>query len=731
MDKKRKEQKDNGQKGEFYESIDPFVDNCILLFVMQSSTVLILFVLAFLLASTDFSRYAVFAIFITPIVFFPYSYNLLNLQSFRHMSAYKKIRNLAPITLILIVINIILGIYDSSIVGQLIVIQIAIGLFPLLFLVSKKFKFMLTNGCKSAYLRIFYGNQKLSHLRILKIRFVPYYMCLTLWVVFIAIVPNLVFMKHYYETEKTIHTVYQESGVVADIKQKLYELDSMWSEKPILNNQSMKKFFLEDSSSCLYGMRQFSVSLQDTTQLDTNLKSGHMLSGLNFTRSTLTKYGARTNGLLKYPRRFSLDDRQVTLKSKYADESSHELSPIIVKSNKTFNIPFGRRIWFGGLVFFLIIVGLIYQLVKFISNKLFAVNSVINYELTQNFRSHLDPNQHYLIWNAGLDKSEKILGIEHSENELYKSEKLDYIDAVLEDPDAFLTLIKELEQKVKSNHQVLLVSSFSREALDDLIEKKVELESQNESQDNRPWLQAKIEWNNFEIVLSEWIVPVQQGITNESSVQILARALIDHHFENKEESAYIKFKNSLIMEFGQSKELVEIGKNLESYINKYHPTHTLSFEEIIMKVEQTASGFYHRLWASCSKVEKFVLYDLAKDGYVNTLNKEPIYRLCQKGLITCQGSLNIMNESFRNFIHNNMEPELIKEIDKNVAERGRWNKFRAPLIIALIAVGAFIFVTQEEVFSKSIAFLTTILTVIPALLRFIPSSKNTVPPANF
>jgi hypothetical protein len=50
---------------------------------------------------------------------------------------------------------------------------------------------------------------------------------------------------------------------------------------------------------------------------------------------------------------------------------------------------------------------------------------------------------------------------------------------------------------------------------------------------------------------------------------------------------------------------------------------------------------------------------------------------------------------------------------------GSWNYFRTPVVIILITIAMFIFITQEETFNSIIAFITTFAAGIPIIFRLL------------
>ena len=59
-------------------------------------------------------------------------------------------------------------------------------------------------------------------------------------------------------------------------------------------------------------------------------------------------------------------------------------------------------------------------------------------------------------------------------------------------------------------------------------------------------------------------------------------------------------------------------------------------EEMILKVENLSHFYYTLIWNCLTSSEKFLLHDLAKDGFVNMRNMKTIRALRQKGILTCK-----------------------------------------------------------------------------------------------
>lgn len=147
--------------------------------------------------------------------------------------------------------------------------------------------------------------------------------------------------------------------------------------------------------------------------------------------------------------------------------------------------------------------------------------------------------------------------------------------------------------------------------------------------------------------------------------------------------------------------------------------HPLTEEEIILRIESLAHVYYNSLWHSLSEEEQYLLYDIAQDGLVNLKNREALTMLLNKGLLVYENRFRMMNESFRNYVLSEVTADDALELERKVKETGSWNYFRTPVIIILITIALFIFITQEESFNSIIAFVTTFAAGIPIIFRLL------------
>ncbi len=141
-------------------------------------------------------------------------------------------------------------------------------------------------------------------------------------------------------------------------------------------------------------------------------------------------------------------------------------------------------------------------------------------------------------------------------------------------------------------------------------------------------------------------------------------------------------------------------------------------EEAVMQIEEMSQTYYQSLWSSFCNNEKFILYDLARDGFVNMRNIKVIRVLRQKGVIQFRDSLAIMNSSFNNFILSIVNEDEELKMEQEMRAKGSWNTLHLVLVITIISIIAFLGIAQQELFKNFQAILAAIVTLLPLLARF-------------
>lgn len=137
---------------------------------------------------------------------------------------------------------------------------------------------------------------------------------------------------------------------------------------------------------------------------------------------------------------------------------------------------------------------------------------------------------------------------------------------------------------------------------------------------------------------------------------------------------------------------------------------------------------YKKLWDGCTDNEKFFLFDLSRDGFINPKDVQLVHQLLFKGLLIKSdrgtGGLKMISVSFRNYILEKKEDAEILKLKSEFHHQGAWTKVRTPVLITIAAVCIFLFITQEDLMQRIAALIPT-LTALFGLGGVLLGSRST------
>jgi hypothetical protein len=148
-------------------------------------------------------------------------------------------------------------------------------------------------------------------------------------------------------------------------------------------------------------------------------------------------------------------------------------------------------------------------------------------------------------------------------------------------------------------------------------------------------------------------------------------------------------------------------------------------DSLIFKLQLTSQYFYTYIWQSLTQEEKFLLYDLAEDGLVNSYDSYNLSMLISKGLIIrFNGTLMLFNRGFRNFILTSIGNAEVNRIKNLVKDTGNWGNLKTPLTLAILAILIFLIASQQEAYSNIIAYITAFGAGISGILKIFSMVGN-------
>lgn len=150
-------------------------------------------------------------------------------------------------------------------------------------------------------------------------------------------------------------------------------------------------------------------------------------------------------------------------------------------------------------------------------------------------------------------------------------------------------------------------------------------------------------------------------------------------------------------------------------------------EEAIVTDIDDNKWLYNERWKKCTEKEKFLLYNMARDGLINYKNTMEIIALMKKGLLKVdKDRIRPFNQGFRAYILSictEDNADMVR-IQKKYLENSSWQQIRMPLFILLIGIAVIIFFTQQYIFDKLLILAGGISTLAPLIISVLGGSKQ-------
>ncbi len=144
----------------------------------------------------------------------------------------------------------------------------------------------------------------------------------------------------------------------------------------------------------------------------------------------------------------------------------------------------------------------------------------------------------------------------------------------------------------------------------------------------------------------------------------------------------------------------------------------LDEEDRVITIQQMSYPHYYSVWNALSKAEKYLVYDMAKDRFVNTVNINGIISLLSKGIFVYDHSLRLMNESFTNFVLTTVSSEEALAMEMEAKEKGSWNTAFPVILLIIVSLVIFLSIGQQSFLNDLYAYLTSIAALVGLLIRF-------------
>jgi hypothetical protein len=146
---------------------------------------------------------------------------------------------------------------------------------------------------------------------------------------------------------------------------------------------------------------------------------------------------------------------------------------------------------------------------------------------------------------------------------------------------------------------------------------------------------------------------------------------------------------------------------------------------IIGRPPAAASTDYAAIWDSCSEEEKRLLAQICKHGLINPKARDLVRGLIRRGLLRRAPTLRLKlySPGFRRFVCDAATPDQAERL------QGRTARKRIPVYaIGMVMLGVALFLSQEELTSRLIGFLTTLTGGVQAMRKQFGGGDATAAP---
>ena len=361
----------------------------------------------------------------------------------------------------------------------------------------------------------------------------------------------------------------------------------------------------------------------------------------------------------------------------------------------TFN-PFGGSYGRWTFLVFILSLFLIYRVIRFCAKYIFGIGLMPEFKQPslEDLKLRLAHRCHLYI--AGLPGSKKYdleqgsaisfvpLFDQGLNDHTYNQWKLAHIQK--------LTMLKD--------HTIVVVSPVQPSAIMEVYRKWIDDDrpADDPPADDKPGEKGKSKTTEYKIALRQW-----RNLFSDFEVYYLS-------IKPDEKKCF-------------SSKIADAEMNACIYLQNLASTNklgtTLPEDDFIINVEEVAEPYYNSLWNSFSPDEKLLLFDLARDGFVNLKNQRSIRILMQKGVIvTDEGGMSIMNKSFANFILSVFRHDEEIKLTQRARAKGSWHNIQLVLVLVLIGIAIFIALAQKELLGNVNALIVSLTSALALFSKF-------------
>ncbi len=254
-----------------------------------------------------------------------------------------------------------------------------------------------------------------------------------------------------------------------------------------------------------------------------------------------------------------------------------------------------------------------------------------------------------------------------------------------------------LEELVALGKQIIIVTELHLSAIPEFYQKNIE--SSTDEQLKKEYRQHIGVWRKITGGFVDFYMPLKDNIKKESTKGLDAELRYGGYLQNT---------NKII------KSSVLVDKDDQ--------------ESIVLEIQEFAQSYYFALWNSLIREEKYAVYDLAKDTFINAKNEHVIVSLQKKGIFVYhENGMKFMNLSFANFVLEVVNAEDTLAMEKDVKKKGKWSTVKEVIVLVIISLMILVGFGQPDFFdniNSIVLALTGIIGVLPTISNLFSFGKK-------
>jgi hypothetical protein len=277
---------------------------------------------------------------------------------------------------------------------------------------------------------------------------------------------------------------------------------------------------------------------------------------------------------------------------------------------------------------------------------------------------------------------------------------VDHFEFDIDNPDICLAKLHLLERLLYvENRRVILLSAI--DPMFYLVSSSPEIVTPSGS-NHEPPTQLLDRWSG---VLSRFQKAAIEDVTDQDLTRVLK--------ENQPEPWRRQLVRMVLRECNHTTQLRQIGLAI---LQTHFERGPITPSEFMQELLDRTDSYYRVLWATCSKTERLVLYQLAKDGWANPNNGRAIQELQRRRMIRKDCGLRIMNQTFRRFVRAAQCPQEVAWWEQQ-EQHSAWSGVKLALATGVLMFGAWLLYTQRDVFQMGVGYVSVLGTASGAIIN--------------